>query len=193
MKRKIRMVILGLMCSILLFGCGQQIHMTVDWAFDVNSFPERCANADYIIVGKVSKKLGSSNEHGIIYTNYRVEVIENLKGELRQDKPIEIAKWGGATGIPRKAQLCENDVLPVVDGTYIFFITAQPDGSNLTSGPNSTLPLDDTAANTKFTTRRSPEFDNLSYEEKIQEIKDAIEMNLPAVMEPSISNDDVSK
>ena len=40
-------------------------------------------------------------------------------------------------------QLAESDTLPVEGNEYVFYIYAQKDGSNLASGPNSSIPLSD--------------------------------------------------
>ena len=49
-------------------------------------------------------------------------------------------------------RLYENDILPSIGGSYVFYIYAQDDGSNLVSGPNSTIPIEN-VSQTKATTR----------------------------------------
>ena len=73
------------------------------------------------------------------HTNYTVNVIENIKGELVTEQSISITKQGGVSENQDAVYVFENDELPVANNTYIFLAYAQEDGSLLISGPNSNV------------------------------------------------------
>ena len=87
--------------------------------------------------------------------------------------------------------LYENDILPSIGGSYVFNIYAQDDGSNLVSGPNSTIPIDN-VSQTKATTRFIQE-ENRDHESILEQVIDGV--NNPIIITQrnrSISNDDIS-
>lgn len=69
-------------------------------------------------------------EYATPYTNYNVEVVQNIKGQLNQDKSIIIQKCGGINQDKESYVIKEGDYLPEVGNTYIFIIFAQDDGTN---------------------------------------------------------------
>lgn len=113
--------ILGVSISLVLFGCGKEsgdINKETkpkiqteagSYTIDINSYSALAGDADYVIIGEVIEELGidykwpvilenedgSEREETIPFTNYSVKVIENLKGELTQEKLINITKRGG--------------------------------------------------------------------------------------------------
>lgn len=110
-------------------------------------------DADYVFVGTIVSKDGTvykdavtvENSDGKIrevsspYTNYTVDVVENIKGNLITDTAIPIQKSGGFSQDGSQCFIYEGDELPIVGNTYIFFAYAQPDGSLLVSGPVSNI------------------------------------------------------
>ena len=126
------------------------------YSIDVQNHRELAGDADYVIKGQVVRTLDTEyrhpvegeNEDGSIkiltdpYTNYEVQVLENLKGSLNMEGPIIIAKNGGVREDNSEYVLYENDLLPEEGNTYIFYVYAQEDGSNGVSGQNSTIPID---------------------------------------------------
>lgn len=80
-----------------------------DYTLDVDNPDEVVEDADYVFVGKVTEETGTiyknktpiEQEDGSIeyigeaYTNYKVEVISNLKNELTLNKEIALEKQGG--------------------------------------------------------------------------------------------------
>ena len=115
MKSKILFVCMGIVLS--LAGCGNKekeieiSELMGCYTIDVYSYEEAGRDADYVMIGKVVDELGVKYEFPIMtenedgtpkelskpYTEYSVEVIENLKGELSQEEPITITKEGGIT------------------------------------------------------------------------------------------------
>lgn len=75
------------------------------------------------------------------YTNYRVSVVENIKGELKTDSAIPLQKQGGVSQDNKSVVLFEEDVLPAQGETFVFLAYVQPNGDLLVSGPNSSVPV----------------------------------------------------
>ena len=129
MKSKILLVCMGIVLS--LAGCGsKEIEIAEAMGcctIDVDSYEELAWDADYVMIGKVVEELGVKYEFPIMtenedgtpkelskpYTEYSVEVIENLKGELSQEEPIIISKDGGITKDWKFCYLYESATLPV--------------------------------------------------------------------------------
>lgn len=113
-------------------------------------------DADYVFVGTVVSEEGNVYKDAITvetnvgntkvisspYTNYMVNVKENIKGNLITDEAIPIQKSGGLSEDGTQYFIYEGDELPVVGNTYIFFAYTQPDGSLLISGPISNMSMD---------------------------------------------------
>ena len=204
MKSKILFVCMGIALS--LAGCGnKEIEISEVmgcYTIDVHSYEALAGNADYVMIGKVVDELGvdykwpvmKENEDGTQteltkpYTKYSVEVIENLKGELSQEEPIIISKDGGITKDGKFCELHECDVLPVEGNEYVFYIYAQKDGSNLASGPNSSIPLSD---NHKELSTISEEA-MLDRESILEKVRNGVANQIDTGSEKGISKDDAS-
>ena len=202
-----RKIIFITICCLLFCGCKANnsssekkeiATMHAEYEINVNSYEELAGDADYVIVGKVIENIetiythkvlieqedGSEKEVGSPHTRYKVKVIENLKGKLNQENTIEIKKCGGLSEDNTYYELFNNDIFPEVGQTYIWFIYAQDDGSNLASGANSTLPLE---GDTQIATESIGEVKAVSKEEIITAIQNQILTN----RERSISKDEV--
>lgn len=85
-------------------------------AFDVTD-PKRLVGwADNVFVGRVVKLSGKSDERGMLETQFKVEVAENIKGELHGD--ITVNQQGGYEG--ETLILVENDQLLKEGESYLF-------------------------------------------------------------------------
>ncbi|MBC1817404.1 cell surface protein [Listeria welshimeri] len=132
-----------------------------DYTLDVDNPNEVVADADYVFVAKVNKETetiyknktpmeqenGSIEYIGEAYTQYKIEVISNLKNELETNKEISLEKQGGIREDGSAYDVFEDDQLPIVDEVYIFTAYKQDDGSLLVSGANSTISFDEKAKN----------------------------------------------
>lgn len=101
-----------------------------------------------MFVGKVTQETGTDYKNetpieqeddsikyiGEAYTNYKVEVISNLKNELAMDKEIVLQKQGGIREDGSAYDVFEDDQLPEVGNIYIFTAYTQDDGSLLVAG-----------------------------------------------------------
>ena len=204
MKSKILFVCMGIVLS--LAGCGSKEIEIAEamgcYTIDVYSYEELAGDADYVMIGKVVEELGVKYEFPIMtenedgtpkelsepYTEYSVEVIENLKGELSQEEPIIISKDGGITKDGKFCDLYESDTLPVEGNEYVFYVYAQEDGRNLVSGPNSSIPLSD---NRKELSTISEEA-RLDRESILEKVRNGVANQIDTGSEKGISKDDAS-
>ena len=122
--------------------------MHASFVYDTDNIREAVGICDYVFVAKVvscdgteyrnvittEDEKGNPKEVGSPYTNYTIQVLENIKGELITDKPIPIVKQGGISEKQDAIYLFENDSLPSENSIYIFLAYAQEDGSLLISG-----------------------------------------------------------
>lgn len=122
---------------------------------DVNNINEIIGFSDYVFTGKVLEHIGNypsdeTNNEIFPYNKYKVEVLDNYKGELQ--KNIEIKKIGGYENTKRGEVLTlldetlgdTKDFLPVVGETYLFTAVADANGSIVVSGPSGHMPIKDT-------------------------------------------------
>lgn len=129
-------------------------YVSADFAIDIDEPTEVIGMADYVFVAKINKILGTSYnncktverdsgdmEIYDVFTNYQVTVIDNIKGNLKKNTPIEIAKEGGISKDKTCIELYDGDTLPKEGKYYILVGIAQPDGTLLISGPNSNILL----------------------------------------------------
>ncbi len=149
------------------------------FVINVDNRSELTGDADYVFVGKVismndtiykdpvagEDERGKPIELASPYTNYTVNVLKNIKGELVTDKDIPIQKSGGIAEDQSQYFLYEKDQLPVEGNVYIFYSYAQPDGSLLVSGPNSNRKIDSLEKN----------LNSSSDIEETEEYKEAVE------------------
>jgi hypothetical protein len=85
-------------------------------AFDVTD-PQRLVGwADNVFVGKVVKMTGTSDESGVLETQFKVEVAENIKGELQGE--VTVNQQGGYEG--KNLILVEDDQLLKEGESYLF-------------------------------------------------------------------------
>lgn len=156
-------------------------YLRATYAIDYNNLEAVVGDADYVFVGTVSDqentifknpveivdKEGKFKEETSPYTNYTVDVVENIKGNLTMEETVPIQKTGGLSKDKSEYIVYEGDELPVVGETYIFFAYAQPDGSLLLSGPVSNIRLKENNADAVDSTTE--------YKEVVEAYKNQIE------------------
>ena len=172
-------------------------------SIDIYSYEELAGDADYVIIGKVLEEVGieylllatRQNDDGMVtvstipYTDYSVQVVENMKGDLRQDEPILIRKRGGLAEDESYIFLHEDDLLPLPGNTYVFYIYAQLDGTNMVAGTNSTIPLADESTN-PLSTRSAGE---INEDDILALVRQGVENQIVTDRDRSTSNDSMSK
>jgi hypothetical protein len=158
--------------------------MSGTFIIDVDNPNELVGDSDFVFVAKVISQDGYEYRNHITketedggmetigdpYTNYSVDIIENIKGNLIMDEVIPIRKFGGLYEDGSGFALFEDDEFPVVGETYIFFANTDLDGALLVDGPNSNQKID-TPNNAK-----EPALEEIVDEsEKVEEIEDAVD------------------
>lgn len=169
MKR--RLVSLGCMAIAAVFTCSMFMmknnlivngndletlplsYVKANLGYNVDDIREAVGVADYVFVGTVTEAeevhhLMVTEDFGIPFTNYTVQVTENIKGELFTGQPIEVTKEGGVSLDKSCIVVFDNDEMPEVGKSYIFRAFAQSDGSLLVSGPKSNILFEDYASGT---------------------------------------------
>ncbi len=76
------------------------------------------------------------------FTECEVEVIKNIKGELKENSTFCFYKVGGASALKDSIVLYEDDIMPEVGKYYIFMGMAHPDGTMTGGGTNGTIELE---------------------------------------------------
>ena len=123
-------------------------YMHASYGFNVNNLNNIVADADYVFVAKVNRKLNTVYKYSTKvedewisspYTYYSLKVLKNIKGDLFTNKNIRVLKSGGKGKNSQVNYVYENDILPLSGQTYIFAAYVQQDGSLLVSGANSTI------------------------------------------------------
>lgn len=148
--------------------------MRASFVYDTDNMQEAVGICDYVFIGEVvscdsteyrniitmEDESGNPKEVGSPYTNYTINVIENIKGELTTEQSIIITKQGGISQTQDAVYVFEDDELPVANNTYIFLAYAQEDGSLLVSGPNSNILFDTTTTYTKTSNSEYEKYKN---------------------------------
>ncbi len=130
--------------------------MKASYVYDISDKKAAVGAVDYVFAGKVlsndgtvyedpvpmEDEDGNTIEVGSPYTHYTVQVLENMKGGLITEEPIEIVKDGGVGQDGEAVYLYEDDSLPQVGKAYIFLAYTQEDGSLLISGMDSNILLE---------------------------------------------------
>ena len=110
----------------------------VDWAYDISDKRKVVGFHDYVFVGEVKKVVGTGYtdvdfSDGLRmfsqpYTQYKIRVIKNLKGELVTDRDIPLTKHDGAYFFGKRVSMMEGDSLPDVGECYIFICITDENG-----------------------------------------------------------------
>ena len=122
--------------------------IAASFMFDTTNPRESVGMCDYVFVGKVISYDGVQYKHviqmetktvGSPHTEYTIQVLDNIKGKLITKEPIHILKEGGVSQDGKSVYLYERDQLPESGKEYVFLGYAQPDGSIIVSGPESSV------------------------------------------------------
>lgn len=181
MKKYILLVLLMVFTLFLLCGCGEKItnreeyeliksnelpvtRVDASYVMDTNDLTEVIGYADYVFIGKVLeyKLTQNDSKSQIPKTCYRIEIIENIKGDLKRE--IEIDKLGGLSADRKSKIIMQNDILPLENEYYIFIASA-----------NSSHRIDVFGNNSNF---KIEGVENLSSNKKYNTIKEEVEKNV---------------
>jgi hypothetical protein len=166
---KNKLIFSMLLSSTLLIGACSNVNnfsksdlpvtnLSGSFSIDVHDLSQVVGDADYVFVAKVNDEIETIYKDTVTietkdgdkevsdpYTKYSITVIDNIKGKLKKNKEFDILKAGGISEDKKSIILYEDDELFKEDNYYIMSVYAQPDGSLLVSGPNSSLALANTS------------------------------------------------
>lgn len=148
--------------------------LRASFGINYNNLEEVVGDADYVFIGTVvseddvvykhtvtvETEDGGTREVSTPYTNYTINISQNIKGNLVIDEDIPLQKAGGFTKDRTECFLYEGDELPTVGSSYIFFAYAQLDGSLLVSGPISNINIKAEPVNRSLD-GQTPEYDEV--------------------------------
>ena len=106
---------------------------------------------DYVFVARVDeeiKNVHSSAEDldpGIPMTTYSITVIDNLKGKIKKNTPVELSKIGGISSSSNMVTLLEGDTMLEEDKYYILVAAGNHDGSIVQAAATGAVKLDVTS------------------------------------------------
>jgi len=149
------------------------------FTIDVDNPREIVGDADYVFVAAVLEEVETVYKDNVTietakgkktigdpYTKYRISVTENIKGNLKENIEFDILKSGGVNEKRDAVYLFEDDELLKPGETYVLAAYAQPDGSLLVCGPNSSIKVKSEYADGKNTATEINEYKN-AYSEQI--------------------------
>ena len=147
--------------SIALSAEIPTVYDSGSYMVDVNNPAEVVGWGDYVFVARVESELRTEytnlrqNEDGTTtgkpYTVYSITVLKNLKGNLRENEPIEFFKHGGVNYDGRSISLLEGDQLLESGKCYILVAAAESDGRLGQGMPNSAIELNTSQIDTYST------------------------------------------
>lgn len=106
---------------------------------------------DYVFVARIDeeiKNVHSSAEDldpGIPMTTYSITVIDNLKGKIKKNTPVELNKIGGISSSSNMVTLLEGDTMLEEDKYYILVAAGNDDGSIVQAAATGAVKLDVTS------------------------------------------------
>lgn len=118
------------------------------------SKPEIAVNiSDYVFVAKVNKILRTDYRNPVEveigigqtiiqkdpYTIYEIEVIENLKGNLKTNEPIEFVQYGGINEDGESYSLLEDSSFLNVGDYYLLMVGVIPDTLEIEISDNNRM------------------------------------------------------
>ena len=150
-----------LLCMIVLISilsaCGMKAnkdlpvhYMAVSYVIDIEDPREVVGFGDYVFVAKVNKETETIHRNvewinfkktSMPYTVYSITVINNLKGNIKKNTPIEIEKFGGINIDNDSISLPEGDSLLEEGAYYIFIVGSDQEGNLLMSAPTNAIKL----------------------------------------------------
>ncbi|MDR0812800.1 MAG: hypothetical protein LBO63_02180 [Oscillospiraceae bacterium] len=122
----------------------------VSYSINVGDVTEVAGFFDYVFVARVVSLDGTEYRWPVTveggrtvympYTHYTIEVLENIKGELRLGE-VPFLKGGGLLYDQDIVEVADGDVMPEVDGIYVFYANSDENGVIGSGGAHGNLLL----------------------------------------------------
>lgn len=139
-------------------------YISGDYVIDMKNPKEVVGLGDYVFVAQVNEEIKTVHRNikeigtkkiGMPYTIYTITVIDNLKGKIKKNTPIEFEKFGGVNIDNKSISLSEGDVMLEEGEYYIIVASSEPDGRLAQGGPTAVIKLD---VNSKDDIKSSQEY-----------------------------------
>lgn len=160
MNKNTKIVIIIIMLCISLFATQylmkSQKELPIQYVSGMNVIniknpKEVVGFGDYVFVARIDeeiKNVHSSAEDldpGIPMTTYSITVIDNLKGKIKKNTPVELNKIGGISSSSNMVTLLEGDTMLEEDKYYILVAAGNDDGSIVQAAATGAVKLDVTS------------------------------------------------
>ncbi|WP_312654476.1 hypothetical protein [Proteiniclasticum sp.] len=106
---------------------------------------------DYVFVARIDEEIKNVHSRaedldpGIPMTTYSITVIDNLKGKIKKNTPVELSKIGGISSSSNMVTLLEGDTMLEEDQYYILVAAGNDDGSMIQVAATGAVKLDVTS------------------------------------------------
>lgn len=121
------------------------------YLFDTSNIYQLTGYVDYVFVANIEELIGTTYRDVYCYpdgsvsaspfTNYKIKVLYNIKGNLDVNSSIPVSKYGGVN-YDQKSISCSVSDLPEVGKTYVLFGYADENGE-IYLEPSSNVIIDD--------------------------------------------------
>lgn len=160
MKKYTKIIIIVMMLFISLFAIKfimkPNKELSIQYVSGMNVInienpKEVVGYGDYVFVARIDeeiKNVHSSAEDldpGIPMTTYSITVVDNLKGKVKKNTPIEFSKIGGISSSSNMVTLLEGDIILEEDQYYILVAAGNDDGSMIQAAATGAVKLDVTS------------------------------------------------
>src|SRR5665647_2143747 len=124
--------------------------MDVSYVIDIENPREVVGFGDCVYIAQVNEKTETIHKNikwinfkrtSMPYTVYSITVIENLKGNIKKNTPIDIEKFGGINIGNDSISLPEGDTLLEEGAYYIFIVGSDQEGNLVLSAPTNAIKL----------------------------------------------------
>ena len=162
MEINIKKIMKCSLCIIVLISilsaCGMKAskdlpiyYLEVSYVIDIENPREVVGFGDYVFVAHVNEEIETVHKNvewihfkktSMPYTVYSITVIENLKGNINKNTPVEIERFGGVNIDNDSISLPRGDVLLEAGAYYIFIASSDHDGNLGQAAPSAAIKLD---------------------------------------------------
>ena len=117
---------------------------TTDYIYNTSSDRETAGISDYVFVGTRSSFDGYTYKDIMPSTEYHVNVLQNMKGELPTDTPVSLGIEGGLDRLKLSAMVPREGYDVLEEGKqYVIITNVDAAGKLVVNAPNKVIPADD--------------------------------------------------
>lgn len=155
-----KILITLVLAIFILSGCSKKKveYSMVErlYSIDVENYKELVEDATHVFVAKVKENVETIYKNktalnqndkkeikveGTPYTNFKVEILENIKGNLKANSETIVQRYGGISENNKNLMIVDDLIFPQEGKNYIFIIYEQEDGTLIATSKNSSISL----------------------------------------------------